>query len=110
MRSCFFVPQDATVQINCTADGTYPFWAINLANDATSVQYQFGRDDQIKILNAHGIYELSRTENIMQLLINDTEVNNQTEIHCSEEDSSLILFVFRKSVTGNSMFQGTISQ
>ena len=98
-----FVPQDATVQINCTADSTgSPFWAIDLANDSTSVQYQFGKPDQIEILNAHGIFELSRIETpetiVTRLLINNTEVNNQTEIHCSDEISTLVLFVFRKSV------------
>ena len=102
-----FVPQDATVQINCTADSNSPFWAIDLANDSTSVQYQFGRSDQIEILNAHGIYELSRIETpetiIMRLLINNTEVNNQTEIHCSDEVSTLILFVFRKSIIHNNI-------
>ena len=55
----------------------------------------------MEILNAHGVYELSTIETpetiVTRLLINDTAVNNQTEIHCSDEVSTLILFVFSKS-------------
>lgn len=95
-----FVPQDATVQINCTADHNSSFWAIDLANDSIQAQYQFKEAVQMEILNAYGVYELStiETPKTLRLLVNDTAINNQTKIICGRVYSGLILFVFRKSI------------
>ena len=80
-----FVPQDSVIIINCTTGDDTPFWTIDLANDSTDTQYQFSsRND---ILKAHGVYELPRIKTsgmppTLGLLINDTAINNQTEIFC----------------------------
>ena len=104
-----FAPQQSTIIIiiiiiiNCTADayGEQPFWSIDLANDSVSTQHQFStRQD---LLNAHGVYELPQIEasgmlSTVRILINDTEVNNQTKIICTTENKSIqtTLFIIRK--------------
>ena len=96
-----FIPRESAVIINCIADGEKPFWSIELANDSTSTQHQFSTRQSI--LNAHGVYELPQIETpgmppSLRLLINDTEVNNQTEIHCTGETTSIssTLFIIGK--------------
>ena len=95
------VPNGSNVEINCTAAvGTNdpPFWAIDLAADLSTTRLQFtNRRGQ---LNAHGVYELPRIETplTLRLLINDTAINNQTEISCEPghgaETITTILYVF----------------
>ena len=96
-----FAPQESTIVINCTADGQQPFWSIDLANDSVSTQHQFST--RRELLNAHGVYELPQIEipgmpSTLRLLINDTEVNNQTEILCNGENKSIhtTLFIISK--------------
>ena len=76
----------------CIADGEQPFWLIDLANDSVSTQHQF--TTRRELLNAHGVYELPQIEipgmpPTLRLLINDTKVNNQTEILCNGENKSI---------------------
>ena len=93
------VPNGSNVEINCTAAlGTTdpPFWAIDLAADLSTTRLQFtNRKGQ---LNTHGVYELPPIETplTLRLLINDTEINNQTEINCEPgaETITTILHVF----------------
>ena len=93
------IPIGSNVEINCTAavDTTDPpFWAIDLATDSTTTRLQFtNRKGQ---LNAHGVYELPQIETplTLRLLINDTAINNQTEINCEPgaETITTILHVF----------------
>ena len=93
------IPIGSNVEINCTAAvGTSdpPFWAIDLAADLSTTRLQFtNRKGQ---LNAHGVYELPRIETplTLRLLINDTAINNQTEISCEPgaETITTILYVF----------------
>ena len=92
-----FAPQDSTIIINCTADGENSVWSIDLANESSSTQHQFSsRQD---LLNAHGVYELHSIETpgmprTSRLLINDTEINNQTEIFCNGENTSNHITLF----------------
>ena len=93
------VPTSSNVEINCTAAvGTAdpPFWAIDLAADSSTTRLQF--TTQKGQLNAHGVYELPRIETplTLRLLINDTAINNQTEINCDTEIETIftILYVF----------------
>ena len=97
-----YVPQDAHVMMNCTADGNSPpFWSIDLANDSLIVQLQFGsREEQ---LNSYGFYEVPQIEIlgmplILRLLINETSRNNGTVIFCSRDKVELrtTLSVFGK--------------
>ena len=96
-----FVPQESTTIINCTADGEQTFWSIDLANDSVVTQHQF--TTRRELLNAQGVYELPQIETpgmppTLRLLINDTEVNNQTEILCNRENKSIhtTLFIIGK--------------
>ena len=96
-------PVNSTIIINCRAEGAEnPVWSIDLANDSVSTQHQFSSRQHI--LNAHGVYELPRTETpgmppTLRLLINDTVLNNETEIFCTGESTSNhgTLFILGKS-------------
>ena len=97
------VPQGSTVEMNCTANnGDYPFWAIDLASDSSSVQHQF--ISRQNVLNYHGVYELPQIETpgmtTLRLLINDTStVNNQTDVICRINTQTVLsttLFIFSK--------------
>ena len=97
------VPQDSTIEVNCSANpGGSSFWAIDLGNDSTAVQHQFGTREGL--LNSHGFYELSQIETpgmtTLRLLINDTSAaNNQTTVLCrisAQTVSSITLFIFSK--------------
>ena len=92
------------MRMSCRADGTSPsfFWAIDLANDESPVQFQFATAGGT--LNANGVYQLPETmtsANIttLGLLINNTAINNGTTIHCSRGTLSSMstLLVFSKS-------------
>ena len=84
-----YVPTDSSVQLNCTADR--PIWLINVAGDEFDHALLFL--NMRGVLNAHGVYELPV---VGMLLVNDTEVNNQTEIVCTGADESYqtTLFVY----------------
>ena len=95
----FLVPSGSSVEINCTAavdSADTPFWAIDLAADSSAAQLQFST--RKGLLNAHGVYELPPvgTPLTLRLLINDTVINNQTEIICDRGALSIatILYVF----------------
>ena len=95
------VPQNSTLKMNCTAadDGNTPFWAIGL--HAMPAQARAGDGT---IFKDHGFYVLPRIETqgmppTLRLLINDTTINNQTEIICSDQSVvklSTTLFIFGK--------------
>ena len=79
-----YVPHNASVYINCTTDSNNPFWSINPAEDELDRFLQFptrGED-----LNNEGVYDIGVAEGTvpptLRLLINDTEMNNQTVIEC----------------------------
>ena len=90
------VPTGSNVGINCTATvGTAdpPFWAIDLAADLSTTRLQFtNRKGQ---LNAHGVYELPQIETplTLRLLINDTTINNQTEIACDSGPGTITITI-----------------
>ena len=93
------IPIGSNVEINCTAAvGTAdpPHWAIDLAADSSTTRLQFGT--RRGRLNAHDVYELPQIETplTLRLLINDTAINNQTEINCEPgtETITTILYVF----------------
>ena len=87
---------EMSVWVIATKGAENPIWSIDLANDSVSTQQH--------ILNAHGVYELPRIETpgmppTLRLLINDTALNNQTEIFCTGESTSnhSTLFILGKS-------------
>ena len=95
------VPRNSDVEMNCTVavdNSNTPFWAIDLANDSRDIQLQFSNRKQQ--LNAHGVYELPKIEtpgmpSTLRLLINDTTINNQTEINCEHDalfTTTLVVF------------------
>ena len=94
------VPIGSNVEINCTAatnTNDAPYWAITFADDSSNTQLQFGTGKGR--LNARGVYELPQIETplTLRLLINDTAINNQTEIRCdllTKSAITTILHVF----------------
>ena len=73
----------STVQRTVTIH-SHAFWSIDPAGDQLMTQFQFAIRGEV--LNDHGLYELPRIETpgmppTLRLLINDTEVNNQTVIN-----------------------------
>jgi hypothetical protein len=96
--NAILAPSGSNVEINCIEIDTddSPFWSINLATDSSTAHLQFTtRKDR---LNNHGVYELSQIETplTLRLLINDTAINNQTEIICERGAQSIttVLHVF----------------
>ena len=84
-----YVPHNASVHINCTTDSDSPFWAIDLPGDQLTTPFQFATRG--KVLNDYGLYELPRIGTpgmppTLRLLVNDTEINNQTVIECVGEN------------------------
>ena len=93
------IPIGSNVEINCRAAvgaADPPFWAINLPNDSSTTPIQFS--NRKGRLNAHGVYQLPPIETplTLRLLINDTAINNQTQINCDTgtETITTILYVF----------------
>ena len=94
-----FVPRGSTVQINCTdRTGNY-FWSVDIASDASGIQYRTG-DEQ---LLTHGVFELPPVPletagklRTLRLLINDTARNNGTKVFCSSGESTSV-YVFGMS-------------
>ena len=79
-----YVPHNASVYINCTTDSNNPFWSINPAEDELDTPLQFATRGED--LNNEGLYDIKVSGGTvpptLRLLINDTEVNNQTVIEC----------------------------
>ena len=77
-----YVPRNASVFINCNTNSSNSFWAIDLAGDDFNVFLPFATSREY--LNDHGVYELERPGMLsaLRLLINNTEINNQTMIRC----------------------------
>ena len=94
------VPIGSNVEINCTAITDAidpPVCSVDLGADSSPAQLQFGSQRGRRQLNAHGVYELPRIEThlTVRLLINDTAINNKTEIICDREDDlTTDLYVF----------------
>ena len=95
------VPRNSTVEMYCTANRDSTFWSVDLANDTSNIQYRNGDKEWI----THSVYELPRMQNtdmlpVLRLLINDTGVNNQTEIFCNNRHLlATTLFVYGKQTT-----------
>ena len=78
------------------------FWAINLGNDESVIQYRTEIEGDRKTLAEYGVFELPRTETAgepptLRLLINDTARNNQTKVLCGHKQSTTLL-LFGKSL------------
>lgn len=82
-----YMPHNASVYINCTLESQGSlFWSIKHADFLIDLQFS---DTTRQELNNRGLYELSPIPGmapILRLLINETEVNNNTEIKCSSLD------------------------
>ena len=85
-----YIPYNASVYINCTLESqNTPIWLINPAEDDVGIALPFHTS-----FNDYGLYELSDIERlgmstIIRLLINDTAINNKTEINCYAVDVDL---------------------
>ena len=90
-----YVPHNASVYINCITDSSDPFWSINPAEDELDSFLQFHTRGQD--LNNVGLYEIEVAPGMthtLRLLINNTEINNQTKIECVGEKLTLKTVVF----------------
>jgi hypothetical protein len=88
-----YVPHNASVYINCTTDSSSPFWVVNPAEDGLDISLQFATRGEA--LNNEGLYDLNvAAEMTLRLLINNTEVNNQTKIECVGETVHLRTVIF----------------
>ena len=95
------VPLNSTVLITCITTSDSPFWLIDLRYDGISVAIPLVTS--YEVLNNKGIYEIespSMPVNEIQLLINDTEKNNQTLILCvgtaESEQYEATVFLYSK--------------
>ena len=92
-----YAPHNASIYINCALESqVMPFWAINVADFNSDLQFA----TQGELLHNRGLYELPPIDTpgmslVLTLLINDTEVNNNTVIKCS----SLIVGVRQMQTT-----------
>ena len=89
------VPRHSTVEIHCTENSDFllNIWSVDLGSDTSGIQYR-GGDRQLR---DHGIYELpplnsSGMPSVLRLLINDTDVNNQTQIFCNMHSTTLLVY------------------
>ena len=91
------MPPNSTVEIHCKlAKNEDPFWSINLGEDPIDSAFQFGT--RHTVLNAYGVFELPKTPDIpptLRMLVNDTNINNQTIIACVglSESRRIVLFL-----------------
>ena len=99
-----FIPRGSTIELNCTAlhETRSPIWQIDIANDTSMLQLQFGNRGED--LNARGLFKIEEPgapTNTVRLLINNTAVNNQTVISCDrgvDAQATTTLFVFSRSL------------
>ena len=95
-----YVPHNASVYINCTTDSNNPFWSINPAEDELDTFLQFFTRGEV--LNDEGLYDIEVSGGTvpptLRLLINDTEVNNQTKIECIGRavTNTTVIFLYGK--------------
>jgi hypothetical protein len=92
-----YVPHNASVYINCITDSSSPFWSIDPAEDGLDSFLPFTTRGEA--LNNEGLYNINvAAEMTLRLLINDTEVNNQTKIECVGETVVLrtVIFLYGK--------------
>ena len=74
-----YTPPGSLIYFNCTSEEIQHLeWSVILSGIRT--QSQFDVEESIRLLNSHGIYKLPKVENTIQLLINNTDGNNGTEI------------------------------
>ena len=95
-----YVPHNASVYINCTTDSNNPFWSIDPADDELETPLQFATRGEA--LNNEGLYDIEvlggTVPPTLRLLINNTELNNQTVIECVGERVNLrtVIFLYGK--------------
>ena len=95
-----FIPRDSTIEMNCTTldETKSPTWSIDIASDVVMFPLQFA--SQGEDLNAHGLFKIDDpgTPTMVRLLINNTEINNQTVINCNRRGAlaTTTLFVYSK--------------
>ena len=96
------IPVNSTVLINCTTNLSYPHWSIDVPAVAIGPKTFTRVGGQRMFLNRNGLYELQEVSSegepsTLRLLINDTELNNQTVVKCIAEDQDILgttLFIY----------------
>ena len=76
-----YIPPGSLIYLNCTSEEIQHLeWSITLSGTRNLSYYDV--EESIRVLNSHGIYKLPKVEKTIQLLINNTDGNNGTEILC----------------------------
>lgn len=94
------MPYNANVYINCTLERqSTPFWEISLADFTLDLRFS-DEANQRQTLKDRGVYNLPLIPGmppILRLLVNKTEVNNNTVIKCSDfsnDDRQTTLYLY----------------
>ena len=100
-----YIPQNASVQINCTVEGsTWNLaWSIQLAGSDNSIRFKFHHS--IMLLNNRGFFKLpdmtTERRKTIRLVVNSTDENNGTEIQCIDPGTAITVNETTIVVFGN---------
>ena len=86
------VPQNSSVIIECTTNSPNPYFSIDIGNYLQNQQFISSRSQQLQNLLNHGLYSMDNMSNnsTVTLLINQTEKNNGTTVHCFGGDGAQV--------------------
>ena len=96
--SFIFVPRHSTVQIDCSINASVsPLLQITIVNMSSSLQFSMD-GGQIETLHNHGLFQETSDQSMPMstkaLLINNTEINNQTIIRCAYRSTQHTITLF----------------
>ena len=103
------VPVNSTVLINCTTNQSHPHWLIDVPAPGIPPKTFSVVGGQKTFLNQNGLYELQKVSingdpsTRLRLLINNTELNNQTVVKCIGHDRDILettLFMYGMLING----------
>ena len=96
-----FLPSNSSVDMYCRAvDNESLSFAVNLGSDASNLQMRTDIVRENQILRMHGVYKLDNVIEtpgmppILRLRINNTSVNNGTEVICVNNGPTTRLSIY----------------
>ena len=98
------IPVNSTILINCTTNQSHPHWLIDVPAPGIPPKTFAEIGGQKTFLNQNGLYELQEVSidgdhpsTRLRLLINITQLNNQTVVKCIGHDRDILettLFIY----------------
>ena len=96
------IPVNSTVLMNCTTNLSLPYWLIDVPAAGIGPKSFVDLGGQETFLNENGLYNLQEVSidggpSTLRLLINDTELNNQTVVKCIAGNRDILettLFIY----------------